>query len=65
FVDMGWWEDQSKDELISDDPVGFGVGASFETKAGIFGLTYALGQQFSNPIDLREGKIHFGFSTLF
>lgn len=65
FVDMGLWEDQSKDELISDDPVGFGIGASFETKAGIFGLTYALGQQFSNPIDLREGKIHFGFSTLF
>jgi outer membrane protein assembly factor BamA len=65
FVDMGWWEDQSKEEPISDDPVGFGIGASFETKAGIFGITYALGQQFSNPIDLREGKIHFGFSTLF
>ena len=65
FLDMGWWEDQSQAELLADDPVGFGIGASFETKAGIFGLTYALGQQFSNPIDLREGKIHFGFTSLF
>ncbi|MEO8069288.1 MAG: BamA/TamA family outer membrane protein [Flavobacteriales bacterium] len=65
FVDMGWWEDQSKEERLADDPVGFGIGASFETKAGIFGLTYALGQQFSNPIDLREGKVHFGFTSLF
>lgn len=65
FLDMGWWEDQSKEERFADDPVGFGIGASFETKAGIFGLTYALGQQFSNPIDLREGKVHFGFTSLF
>ncbi|MFZ1688774.1 MAG: BamA/TamA family outer membrane protein [Flavobacteriales bacterium] len=65
FLDMGWWEDQSKEERFEDDPVGFGIGASFETKAGIFGLTYALGQQFSNPIDLRAGKVHFGFTSLF
>lgn len=65
FVDLGWWEDDSRAQYINDDPIGFGVGASFETKAGIFGITYALGQQFSNPVDLRESKVHFGFTTLF
>ena len=65
FVDNMWWEDQSRASLLTDTPLGFGVGTSFETKAGIFGLTYALGQQFNNPIELRSGKVHFGFTSLF
>lgn len=65
FFDQAWWEDQSADALITDTPFGFGVGTSFETKAGIFMLTYAQGRQFNNPIDLREGKVHFGFTSLF
>jgi hemolysin activation/secretion protein len=65
FFDQGWWEDQSQDALVTDAPIGFGAGTSFETKAGIFSLTYALGRQFENPIELREGKVHFGFTSLF
>lgn len=65
FVDQGWWEDQSRERLLTDTPVGFGAGTSFETKAGIFSLSYALGRQFNNPIELRNGKVHFGFSSLF
>ena len=65
FVDQGWWEDLSQPEPLSDTPLGFGVGTSFETKAGIFGLSYALGRQFDNPIELRAGKVHFGFTSLF
>lgn len=65
FVDQGWYEDQSTDVLLTDTPLGFGTGTSFETKAGIFSLTYALGQQFDNPIELRGGKVHFGFTSLF
>jgi len=65
FVDQGWWEDRSSDILLTDTPIGFGAGTSFETKAGIFSLTYALGRQFSNPVELRGGKIHFGFTSLF
>ncbi len=64
FADQAWWEDQSQ-QLLTDTPLGFGVGTSFETKAGIFSLTYALGKQFSNPIELRGGKVHFGFTSLF
>jgi outer membrane protein assembly factor BamA len=65
FVDQGWWEDQSQDELVTDAPLGVGVGTSFETKAGIFGLTYALARQFNAPFALSSGKVHFGFTSLF
>jgi hypothetical protein len=65
FMDNMWWEDQSRETLLTDTPLGFGVGTSFETQAGIFALTYALGHQFDNPIELRAGKVHFGFTSLF
>jgi outer membrane protein assembly factor BamA len=65
FIDQGWWEDAARAQLLTDAPRGFGVGTTFETKAGLFGLTYALGQQFGNPIGLRGGKVHFGFTSLF
>ncbi|HEY4800578.1 MAG TPA: hypothetical protein VII99_15980, partial [Bacteroidia bacterium] len=48
-----------------DAPFGFGTGISFETKAGIFSVNYALGKQFSNPIDLKSGKVHFGIVNYF
>ena len=65
FVDQGWWENAAEGGYVQDDPLGFGMGANFETKAGIFSLTYALGQQFANPVELRSGKVHFGFLSLF
>lgn len=48
-----------------DTPYGFGAGISFETKAGIFSLNYALGRQLNNPIDIRAGKVHFGIVNYF
>ncbi|MBL7964435.1 MAG: hypothetical protein JNM31_11410 [Flavobacteriales bacterium] len=65
FVDQGYWVDASRSEPLEDGPTGFGVGTNFETKAGIFSLTYALGQQFNNPVELRAAKVHFGFTSLF
>ncbi len=51
--------------ILSDNPYGFGVGITFETKPGIFSLSYALGKQFNNPISLRSAKIHFGIVSTF
>lgn len=65
FMDQGWWEDAAQATLVTDTPMGFGAGTTFETKAGLFSLTYALGRQFDNPILLRGGKVHFGFTSLF
>jgi outer membrane protein assembly factor BamA len=65
FFDQGWYENNSKDAFVTDTPYGFGTGVTFETKAGIFALTYALGSQFDQPIQFRSGKIHVGFIGLF
>ena len=63
--DGAWYENASVNTYFNDMPYSFGAGISFETKAGIFSLNYALGKQFSNPIDLRSGKIHFGIVNQF
>jgi outer membrane protein assembly factor BamA len=60
FWNGAWYENDAHNKRISDLPWGFGAGMSFETKAGIFSLSYALGKQFDNPFQLRTGKIHFG-----
>ena len=65
FVDQAWYEQKSTDAFVTDTPRGFGVGANFETKAGIFTFNYALGQQFDNPILIRNAKISFGFKNIF
>jgi outer membrane protein assembly factor BamA len=48
-----------------DTPYGFGTGISFQTKAGIFSINYALGSQLNNPINIRTGKVHFGIVNYF
>lgn len=65
FVDQGVYENRINQDLEQDTPIGFGGGINFETGAGIFSLTYALGRQFDNNIELRGGKIHFGFVSFF
>jgi hypothetical protein len=65
FFDQGFYEDKARDEAISDTPFGFGAGVNFETNAGVFSLTYALGREFDNQISFRSGKVHFGFLSFF
>jgi outer membrane protein assembly factor BamA len=67
FADQAYYENRNLNSslLIHDTPLGFGAGISFETKAGIFSISYALGKQFENPIQLRNGKIHFGIVNYF
>lgn len=67
FFDGAYYENQSiyfKGDRY-DAPFGFGSGISFETKAGIFSLSYALGRQFNNPVLIKTGKVHFGFVNYF
>lgn len=66
FYDLAYYfKNNIKEEKISDNPYGMGVGINFETKVGIFSLSYAVGKQFDNPIVLRAAKIHFGFISKF
>jgi len=48
-----------------DTPYGYGAGISFETKAGIFSINYAIGQQQGNPPDLKAARVHFGIISSF
>ncbi len=69
FGDQAYYESNintiNQPLLIHDTPYGFGAGISFETKAGIFSISYALGSQFNQQIQLKSGKIHFGIVNYF
>lgn len=52
-------------EAWSDYPFGFGLGFALDTSAGLFSLSYALGQSRNEPLDIRYAKIHFGYINRF
>ncbi len=64
FFDQTWYENNAV-SYVKDTPFGFGTGFSFSTKIGLFSISYALGKQFSNPILIKDGKIHFGYIFFF
>lgn len=65
FFNEAYYENRGAVNFIHDHPYGFGAGLTFETKAGIFSFTYALGSQQDNPIVFKSGKIHFGLVNYF
>lgn len=64
FVDGGYGkhlqETQSSHTYLST-----GVGLSFETKAGIINLAWALGRRDDVEWNLRQSKLHLGFASFF
>lgn len=42
-----------------------GLGLNFETSSGVFSLNYALGKKQYNNINIKAGKIHFGYLNVF
>ncbi|MFT5306311.1 MAG: outer membrane protein assembly factor BamA, partial [Chitinophagales bacterium] len=65
FADIAIVEDEQKGPGNIDVPIGFGMGVALQTRGGIFSLSYALGKNLDNKIEFRNGKIHFGFISLF
>lgn len=67
FVDAARVNARNRAEpnLAIDYPIGFGAGVNFETRAGIFGLTLALGRNNNIPLDLGEPKVHLGYVSVF
>jgi hypothetical protein len=69
FFNGAYYENKAVNRNIVDRPFGFGTGMSFETKAGIFSISYALGKQFDNPIEFRSAncisELQVCFSSLF
>lgn len=65
FIDAAYYENNSLESYTNDTPFGVGLGINFETKAGIFSLSYALGYQQNEFAPIRSAKIHFGFVNYF
>ena len=65
FGEGAWYENSSVAGYTNDTPISVGAGINFETKAGIFNLSYAIGKQYGAGFDLRIGKIHAGLTALF
>lgn len=67
FYDQAWCRETlaSSIQYFNDTPSGFGAGMNFQTKAGIFSLSYALGNGMNNPLNFSTGKINFGIVNYF
>ncbi len=65
FGQAMYYEQSMKDTYQKDIPYSFGAGINFQTKPGIFSVSYSLGSQQGNPVLFRAAKIHFGFVNYF
>lgn len=65
FMDYGVTTNNSQERNINNNFLGAGVGMAFETKAGIFNITYAAGKRDDQKFNLRQSKIHLGYVNYF
>ena len=66
FADWAYLENVTTTQSIYLKPLGLGMGINFETKAGIFGISVAVGSTNTRPsFDLRAAKFHLGYVSLF
>jgi hemolysin activation/secretion protein len=65
FVDQAYISQTFVNLSENDFPLGVGAGITFQTKVGIASLNYALGKARNNPLNLQNGKIHFGIVSYF
>jgi outer membrane protein assembly factor BamA len=65
FIDGGWAKNDVPGYAMNSLYLGVGLGLAFETKAGIFNMSYAIGKQGDNPFEFRQAKIHIGYVNFF
>lgn len=65
FGDYGFVRIPSLGDEPWDQPLGIGAGLNFETAAGVFGISTAVGSRRDQAFNLRNAKIHFGYISLF
>lgn len=65
FVDMGVAANRSIQTNIKNNFLGSGLGLAFETKAGIFNISYAVGKMDDESFNLRQARIHLGYVSYF
>jgi outer membrane protein assembly factor BamA len=66
FGDAAYLENVTNRTRTFLRPLGLGAGLTFETKAGIFGISLAVGRRdVGQSLDLRATKFHLGYVSLF
>lgn len=69
FFDLARVDNKSLSTTSGTDTVlwyqGLGAGITFETRAGLFGLSLAFGKQQRKTFDFGAPKVHFGYVSLF
>jgi outer membrane protein assembly factor BamA len=65
FMDYGVSTNNSLTDNVTNNFLGAGFGMAFETKAGIFNITYAAGKRDDQKFNLRQSKIHLGYVNYF
>ncbi len=65
FIDAGHATNKSIKPVIENKFIGAGLGMAFETKAGVFNISYAAGKRNDVKFDLRQSKIHLGYVNYF
>ena len=64
FGDGGWGK-HLLETVKEHSYIGTGIGLSFETKAGIINLAWAVGKRDDTELNLRQSKVHIGFASYF
>lgn len=66
FADAGYLENLTRQNRLFLQPLGLGAGLNFETRAGIFGISAAVGRRDTGQaVDFRATKFHLGYVNLF
>ncbi len=65
FLDYARVEDVTVEQRDRFNPYGFGAGITFETRAGLFGVSLAYGTRQGTPVDFGTPKVHFGYVSMF
>ena len=66
FTDYGYLENETDRVRLFLRPLGVGAGLNFETQAGIFGISVAVGRRDNGQaVDFRAAKFHLGYVNLF
>ncbi len=65
FIDQGFATNKMLTVDQGSGYTGAGLGMAFETRAGIFNISFALGKRGGEKVNLQQSKIHLGYVNYF
>jgi outer membrane protein assembly factor BamA len=65
FTDVGYTHFRNERSSFSNGYLGLGAGMASQTKQGIFNISYAVGKRDDLKFNLRQSKIHLGYTSFF